>query len=230
MKNLLLFVAAALVIASCSNTTEPTPEAPSMKVPGVGSTFTFDAYDTDDKDAKIPGTDSAFTESVVASNVSYEGKTGVWAVVGETSDTTFYCYDTNKDLLIGGGAAADELLGDLKWLRLPITTGSALTDTVMSTQDFNGIPVELVVVITRNRVGDDQATVGTESIKTVKLTMNINITIKALGQVVDQSATSSTLWYAPSLGAMIRRVTSANTRDGEVEPGTVEMLKSYSLK
>lgn len=229
MKNLLLFLAAALVIASCSNTTDPTPEAPTMKVPGVGSTFTFDAYVTDDKDAKIPGTDSAFTESVVASNVSYEGKTGVWAVVGESSDTTFYCYDTNKDLLISGGAT-DGLLGDLKWLRLPITTGSTLTDTVVSTQDFNGFPVELVVVITRNRVGDDQATVGTESIKTVKLAMNINITIKALGQVVDQSAMTSTLWYAPSLGAMIRRVTPASTVGGEMQDGTVEMLKSYSLK
>lgn len=229
MKNLLLFVAAAFVIASCSNTTDPTPEAPTMKVPGVGSTFTFDAYDTDDKDAKIPGTDSAFTESVVASNVSYEGKTGVWAVVGESLDTTLYCYDTNKDLLISGGAT-DGLLGDLKWLRLPITTGSALTDTVASTQDFNGIPVELVVVIIRNRVGDDQATVGTESIKTVKLTMNINLTVKALGQVVDQSAMTSTLWYAPSLGAMIRRVTPASTVGGDMQDGTVEMLKSYSLK
>lgn len=230
MKHLLLFLAAALVIASCSNTTDPTPEAPSMKVPGVGSTFTFDAYGTDDKDAKIPGTDSAFTESVVATNLSYEGKTGVWAVVSESSDTTFFCYDTNKDLLgyIGGGN--DPLFGGLKWLRLPITTGSAITDTVVSTQDFNGIPVELVAVITRNRVGDDQATVGTESIKTIKLALNYNLTVKALGQVVDQSTMSSTLWYAPSLGAMIRRVTPANTRDGEVEPGTVEMLKSYSLK
>lgn len=230
MKNLLLFVAAALVIASCSNTTEPTPEAPSMKVPGVGSTFTFDAYDTDDKDAKIPGTDSAFTESVVATNLSYEGKTGVWAVVGENSDTTFICYDANKDLLVYVGGGNDPIFGGFEWLRLPITTATAVTDTVEFTDNDGGFPFEIVAVITINRVGDDQVTVGNETIKTVKVAMTISATIKLAGQVVDQRVLTNSLWFAPSLGTMIRRVTPANTFDGEVEPGTVEMLKSYTLK
>lgn len=230
MKNLLLFVAAALVIASCSNTTEPTPEAPTMKVPGVGSTFTFDAYGTDDKDAKIPGTDSAFTESVVATNLSYEGKTGVWAVVGENSDTTFICYDANKDLLVYVGGGNEPIFSGFEWLRLPITTATAVTDTVEFTQNDGGFPFEIVAVITINRVGDDQVTVGNETIKTVKVAMTISATIKLAGQVVDQRVLTNSLWFAPSLGTMIRRVTPANTFDGEVEPGTVEMLKSYSLK
>lgn len=230
MKSVSLFFALALVIASCSNPSEPTPETPTMKVPGTGSTYVFDTYGTDESGAKISGSDAEFTESVIASNISFGGRTGVWSVIGSAStDTTHYCLDANKDVLLNSGDL-EGVLGGMKWLRYPVTTGTTQKDTAISTQNINGISIELVAIVTSSRVGEEQITVGSEAVKVVKLTSEFSVTAKAFGQVVNESTLTSTLWYAPSLGLMVRRVIPAQNVGGDLQEGTVEMLKSYSLK
>jgi hypothetical protein len=111
-----------------------------------------------------------------------------------------------------------------------VTTGTAFSDSTASTQDFNGIPVELRTTMNITRIADEQVTVGSQSFKTTKVRLNINVKALAFGQVVNESNLESTLWYAPSLGHFLRMVQPATTLGGQDENGSYRSLQSYNLK
>ena len=237
MKHLLVLSAIATILVSCSNSTV-TPESTTLKVPATGSSYTFLMYNTDSLDVKIPGSDVSTLDTVVASGITYLGKSGVWVIASESiesdstqyTDTTYFCVDQNNDVLFNGQGS---LSGDL-WLRLPVTSGTAFKDSISSQDEIDGIQVEQRFVVTSSRIGQEQLTIGTTTIQTVKLSLNATIKSIALGQVLGEMAIPSTVWYAPSLGNIVR-IEQPTIKFGDADLdinffGQYKLLQSYNLK
>lgn len=237
MKHLLVLSAIATILVSCSNSTV-TPESTTLKVPATGSSYTFLMYNTDTLDVKIPGSDVTTLDTVVASGITYLGKSGVWVIASESiesdstqyTDTTYFCVDQNNDVLFNGQGS---LSGDL-WLRLPVTSGTAFKDSISSQDEIDGIQVEQRFVVTSSRIGQEQLTIGTTTIQTVKLSLNATVKSIALGQVLGEMAIPSTVWYAPSLGNIVR-IEQPTIKFGDADLdinffGQYKLLQSYNLK
>jgi len=237
MKHLLVLSAIATILVSCSNSTV-TPESTTLKVPATGSSYTFLMYNTDSLDVKIPGSDVSTLDTVVASGITYLGKSGVWVIASESiesdstqyTDTTYFCVDQNNDVLFNGQGS---LSGDL-WLRLPVTSGTAFKDSISSQEEIDGIQVEQRFVVTSSRIGQEQLTIGTTTIQTVKLSLNATVKSIALGQVLGEMAIPSTVWYAPSLGNIVR-IEQPTIKFGDADLdinffGQYKLLQSYNLK
>ena len=237
MKHLLVLSAIATILVSCSNSTV-TPESTTLKVPATGSSYTFLMYNTDSLDVKIPGSDVSTLDTVVASGITYLGKSGVWVIASESiesdstqyTDTTYFCVDQNNDVLFNGQGS---LSGDL-WLRLPVTSGTAFKDSISSQDEIDGIQVEQRFVVTSSRIGQEQLTIGTATIQTVKLSLNATVKSIALGQVLGEMAIPSTVWYAPSLGNIVR-IEQPTIKFGDPDLdinffGQYKLLQSYNLK
>jgi len=237
MKHLLVLSAIATILVSCSNSTV-TPESTTLKVPATGSSYTFLMYNTDSLDVKIPGSDVSTLDTVVASGITYLGKSGVWVIASESiesdstqyTDTTYFCVDQNNDVLFNGQGS---LSGDL-WLRLPVTSGTAFKDSISSQDEIDGIQVEQRFVVTSSRIGQEQLTIGTTTIQTVKLSLNATVKSIALGQVLGEMAIPSTVWYAPSLGNIVR-IEQPTIKFGDADLdinffGQYKLLQSYNLK
>jgi|GEM_PF-1527711 hypothetical protein len=237
MKHLLVLSAIATILVSCSNNTV-TPESTTLKVPATGSSYTFLMYSTDTLDVKVPGSDGSVLATVVSSGITFLGKSGVWVIAAESiesdstqyTDTTYFCVDQNNDVLFNGEGS---LTGDL-WLRLPVTSGTAFKDSTSSQDEIGGIQVEQRIVVTSSRIGQEQLTIGTTTIQTVKLSLNITAKSIALGQVIGEMALPSTVWYAPSLGNIVRmEQPSIKFGDPDLDInlfGQYKLLQSYNLK
>lgn len=237
MKHLLVLSAIATILVSCSNNTV-TPESTTVKVPATGSSYTFLMYSTDTLDVKVPGSDGSVLATVVSSGITFLGKSGVWVIAAESiesdstqyTDTTYFCVDQNNDVLVNGEGS---LTGDL-WLRLPVTSGKAFKDSTSSQDEIGGIQVEQRIVVTSSRIGQEQLTIGTTTIQTVKLSLNITAKSIALGQVIGEMALPSTVWYAPSLGNIVRmEQPSIKFGDPDLDInlfGQYKLLQSYNLK
>jgi hypothetical protein len=195
-------------------------------------------YNTDSLDVKIPGSDVSTLDTVVASGITYLGKSGVWVIASESiesdstqyTDTTYFCVDQNNDVLFNGQGS---LSGDL-WLRLPVTSGTAFKDSISSQDEIDGIQVEQRFVVTSSRIGQEQLTIGTTTIQTVKLSLNATVKSIALGQVLGEMAIPSTVWYAPSLGNIVR-IEQPTIKFGDPDLdinffGQYKLLQSYNLK
>jgi hypothetical protein len=195
-------------------------------------------YNTDSLDVKIPGSDVSTLDTVVASGITYLGKSGVWVIASESiesdstqyTDTTYFCVDQNNDVLFNGQGS---LSGDL-WLRLPVTSGTAFKDSISSQDEIDGIQVEQRFVVTSSRIGQEQLTIGTATIQTVKLSLNATVKSIALGQVLGEMAIPSTVWYAPSLGNIVR-IEQPTIKFGDPDLdinlfGQYKLLQSYNLK
>jgi len=195
-------------------------------------------YSTDTLDVKVPGSDGSVLATVVSSGITFLGKSGVWVIAAESiesdsteyTDTTYFCVDQNNDVLFNGEGS---LTGDL-WLRLPVTSGKAFKDSTSSQDEIGGIQVEQRIVVTSSRIGQEQLTIGTTTIQTVKLSLNITAKSIALGQVIGEMALPSTVWYAPSLGNIVRmEQPSIKFGDPDLDInlfGQYKLLQSYNLK
>jgi len=230
MKHLLALLATSLLVISCTKDNTTTPEPAPLKTPGVGSTFSYAGYAIDITGSKIPDTDNQHTETVVASNISFQGKTGVWAIDNGSSDTLMYCLDRNNDLLM----YVDESDGMAfnNWVRLPISTGTTFTDSATSTEDYQGVPVQILTRFTSMLKGEESVTVGSESIRAVKILFTVSGRASIAGQTISDIELVTTLWYAPSLGNFIKAEQPATEikAKGEIQDGFTSTLKSYSLK
>jgi hypothetical protein len=236
MKHLLVLSAIATILVSCSNSTV-TPESTSFTIPATGSSYTFLTYNTDSLDVKIPDSDVSTRETVVASGITFRGKSGVWVIASQSigsdsmpyTDTTYFGVDQNNDILVYG---QDSSSGDL-WIRLPVTSGTAFKDSTSSQDEVDGIQMEQRLIVTSNRIGQEQLTIGTATIQTVKVSLNVTVKIIALGQVVSEISIPSTAWYAPSLGNIIR-MDQPTLKIGDADLnlnlfGEYKILQSYNV-
>lgn len=233
MRNLLLMLSVGLFVVACSNNDPVSPVEPSIKAPVKGSVFEFNGYSTDLGGVKIPDSDATILETVNATGLVFGGKTGVWSFIttnkadGEVIDTTYACFDDKKDVLLSFPELSMD--GAPRWLRLPVTTGVKSVDSAMTSDSYNGIPIQLSLKVTCERVGDEAILVGTKSIATKKISMNLTVSISALGQVIDSFTSVRTVWFAPSLGMAVQTSSAAYEFGGDVENGGFLKMVSYTI-
>lgn len=234
MKNALAFALICIVLSACSSSDPAAPVPTGVKVPGVGSTFEFSLYATGLDGKKIPGTDSTFVQTVIASGGAFGTKTGVWsieskdAVSGEPSDTVHLCLDDRQDVLMFfPDLSAD---GSPRWIRLPITTGVAFTDSTTTTETLNGLPLELKLKVTTERLADESIAVGTSSVAAKKVSLTVMLDIKSMGQSISAFEQKGIIWFAPSLGIFAQRSSDAVNFGGDVLNGEYVRLTKYTLK
>jgi hypothetical protein len=233
MRNLLLLLSVGLFVVACSNNDPVAPVDTGLKAPVKGSVFEFNGYQTDLGGIKITDSDFTVLETVNATGLVFEGKTGVWSFIttdkadGTVIDTTYACFDDKKDILLNFPDLSVD--GSPRWLRLPVTTGLKAVDSTVASDSFNGIPIQISLKVTSERVGDESITVGSKSIATKKLSLTLAVSISALGQTIDSFTSVRSIWYAPSLGMFIQRSGEAFEAAGEVENGEFVKLVSYTI-
>lgn len=197
-------------------------------MPRVGSTYTFESYDTDTNGAVVAGSDTTHVDAVVASGIVFDDERDVWVVKGSNSDSSFYSVDMYNDVIIRGSSW--DAWFDQVWIRMPITSG--VSSNVFNTDraTINGIVVETTRRITSERVSEEQVTVSGTQIRTFKVKITVSRVVTQNGTVVSDYSTFHYYWFAPTLGVTVRIETPSQIIFGKKMNGAIEMLKSYTLK
>ena len=227
MKIAALLLSLAIVAASCTTSTTP-DNTITTSMPRVGSTYTFESYDTDTNGAVVAGSDTTHVDAVVASGIVFDDERDVWVVKGSNSDSSFYSVDMYNDVIIRGSSW--DAWFDQVWIRMPIASG--VSSNVFNTDraTINGIVVETTRRITSERVSEEQVTVSGTQIRTFKVKITVSRVVTQNGTVVSDYSTFHYYWFAPSLGVTVRIETPSQIIFGKKMNGAIEMLKSYTLK
>lgn len=227
MKFAALLLSLAIVAASCTTSTTP-DNTTTISMPRVGSTFTFETYDTDTNGAVVAGSDTTHVDTVVASGIVFDDENDVWVVKGSNSDSSFYSVDKYNDVIIRGSSW--DAWFDQVWIRMPITSG--VSSNVFNTDraTINGVVVETTRRIASERVSEEQVTVSGTQIRTVKVKITVSRVVTQNGAVVSDYSTFHYYWFAPSLGGVVRIETPSQVIFGRKLNGAIEMLRSYTLK
>ncbi len=227
MKFAALLLSLAIVAASCTTSTTP-DNTITTSMPRVGSTYTFESYDTDTNGAVVAGSDTTHVDAVVASGIVFDDERDVWVVKGSNSDSSFYSVDMYNDVIIRGSSW--DAWFDQVWIRMPITSG--VSSNVFNTDraTINGIVVETTRRITSERVSEEQVTVSGTQIRTFKVKITVSRVVTQNGTVVSDYSTFHYYWFAPTLGVTVRIETPSQIIFGKKMNGAIEMLKSYTLK
>ncbi len=227
MKFAALLFSLAIVVAACTTSTTP-DNTITTSMPRVGSTYTFESYDTDTNGAVVAGSDTTHVDAVVASGIVFDDERDVWVVKGSNSDSSFYSVDKYNDVIIRGSSW--DAWFDQVWIRMPITSG--VSSNVFNTDraTINGIVVETTRRITSERVAEEQVTISGTQVRTVKIKITVSRVVTQNGAVVSDYSTFHYYWFAPSLGVTVRIETPSQMIFGKKMNGAIEMLKSYTLK
>jgi hypothetical protein len=228
MKFLSLALTAALVLASCDSTTDPDASSVSTTMPRTGSIFAYDTYDTDTNGVKLPGSDTAIVDTVVASDIAFDDETGVWVIKGSNSDSTFYTVDKSNDVIMRG-SGWDSWFNQV-WIRLPIVSGVPSNVFNIDRLNSNGVLTETKRTVTTERIAEETVTVAGKSIRTFKIKVSVSRVVTQGGSVTSDYSTYHYYWFAPSIGTTIRIETPPQVIFGRKLGGAVEMLASYTLK
>jgi hypothetical protein len=227
MKHFILILASVLVLSSCSDTTSPDNTPVSFKVPGTGSTFTYNTYDTDDNGTKTPGSEQERVESVLTTNAVVDNSPGVWVVQG--ADTAYYRIDQFNDvqMRIGG---FDDAYFNTAWIRLPYSSGvpSSVFFDKKSTRD--GVVYQTTKTISAERMTQQSFPINGTSVTAYEFRISYSIIVKGNESIESDTRAVTYVWFAPSLGTVIRRVTPAQEWFGTKRDGHVEEMRSYNVK
>jgi hypothetical protein len=227
MKFLAFFLAAAFVITSCSDPSEPDPTSVTYKVPGTGSTYTFNTYDTDDQGMKTPGSEKERVESVIATNAVVDNSVGVWVVKG--ADTAYFRIDQFNDVQMRVGGVNDAFF-NTAWIRLPYSSGVPSTAYVMDKTTNNGVVYETMKSITAERMTLQSFPINGTSVPAYEFKITYSIVVKGNESIESDQRAITYVWFAPSLGMVLRRVTPSQEYFGVKRGGHIEELTGYTLK
>lgn len=227
MKHILLTLAVALLVSSCSDTTSPEPTPVSYKVPGAGSTFTYNTYDIDEQGTKKPGSEKEHVEAVIATNAVVDNSAGVWVVQG--ADTAYYRIDQYNDVQMRTGGMNDAFF-NTAWIRLPYSTGAPSSVFFNDKTTDNGVVYQVGKSITAERLGIKSYEINGTTINAYDFKIVYAIVVKANESIESDNRAVRYVTFAPSLGTVIRRATPAQEWFGTKHDGHVEELGAYTLK
>lgn len=226
-----------LTLTGCKDdpTTTP-PSGDALVKPKTGTTYTFATYQTDSLGAKVPGSDSTKTYTVVATDLTYAGKTNVYKLApsgSDVEDTVYVRYEDNGDVS-QYFASNDDMLEFGTWITVPFTTKTPQTKKALDTTvAFPGLgDIKLVVDITTSGSGSASSTVPAGTFNAMRGQVDVKITGTSGGLALISLNRTITLQFAPKIGYAVS-VGEAGTASffGSVErDGTSETLTSYTLQ
>jgi|GEM_PF-2385305 len=248
---LLAILATTIVIAGCSNSSEPTPPAPLITTPKVGSTYTIDSYEKDSLGRMVPGSFQTTIRTITSTNATVEGKSNVVQYT-DGDETTSLHFETNGDVAFFQPATSsgDQMPAGLpveipdftipaRWVtfgygsKAPMTIPSFDT-TLMIDAGVFPLPVNLTATGTTSYIGTENLTTTSGVVATQKGLLSVTVNFSSL--IASGSfKTVDTIWFAPNLGMFVKDdgSTTATLPDAfggnQNLGGTFNVLTSYSL-
>ena len=233
MKHLLLPITLLPFLASCSKDDPVTPNPPSTTYVKViaGSSFTYEKYETDSTGAKVAGTSETITETVLQTDMTRNGKSGVFMVVNNDPtgpDTSYFAYESNNDISLELSFSQSEL--PPLWVKMPVASGgSVLSSNSVTVEHTPGFVSVLTDSVTVSQVGSQNITVKGSSIATTKMKMSMRLT--ATGAIKYSFTVDTYVYYAPSLGYYVKMESAARPDPaGGWIHGNAQVLTDYTLK
>jgi len=236
MKHILLLFPFLVLFASCSKDDPITPNPPVTTYVKVktGSSFTYEKYDTDSTGAKIAGTTQTIIETILKTDMTWNGKSGVFMVANNDPvepDTMYYAYESNDDVSL------EMNLTDLGlpplWVKIPVASGNPEVSVVSATTEISpGIIAEVSDSITVSLVGSESMTIKGNAIAVRKMKMNMSVRAMAGGITLYGMTVVMYVYYAPSLGFYAKTEYPAirDAASGGWSNGSIQTLMDYVLK
>lgn len=234
------FCLLVLCLASCSkdSTVAPPTSTTGELPPKVGSTFTYDHYDTDTTTGlPIAAGRETTVQTVVKTGMTYFGRNNVMMLVEPRSgrtDTTYMTYDSTAGLSM----FHPNLSGSTgKWLAHHVASG--LSDMIKwidtSYQDNKILGGHNFSISTSTAVQDSVLYKGT-MLKVIKI-MKLYSDIFTTGTSVEIEGITAYIYYAPSIGNFVKIESPAHTREKRAKvneiiklPGKMSILVDHTLK
>lgn len=229
-------LATIATLAGCSdNGTKPENSNPvsSNKIPGPGSTFTFESNHVDSNGVIVPGTMETRIWTATDVGLSYMGRTDVVKWVSN-SQVAYFHYPANGDLGLAWSAETRFPYASF-WATLPFGSKGTVTYPTIDTNGFSGSqPVRVKLSGTATYQGEEDIVLNGETIRSYKVldrSHQEKIFEKSPGLTIVNDF-ENTLWYAPKLGYYVKQYSVMTQQSGStgLRQRVVASLKSYSLK
>ena len=196
----------------------------------VGSSFTFDVFETDSLGMMVPGTRDTIVHNVVAAGLTYGGKSNVIMVTERArsgEDTTYYAYETNNDISLTSGP---DTLGTFVWSTFPVASGTPQPFTSVDTVDFLGIITIVRTDILTTRDGEASLSIDGVATPTVRININTKLGVTLAGLPAGIIESNSYINYAPSIGYLVKVSTQGQEdQNGDWQNGGEHTLIRYVL-
>lgn len=242
----LLATNAFVLFQGCDSGTDWEPRSTFLVTePNVGSTYTYNDYETEEG-MKIDSTEQTVTVEVVERGIPFKSKldvlrtqeTGTLDLTGTTTDTT-YGYitvenDNNVSLWLDFEGKSDLPGVDQDWMTLPFATRVDQNLTLVNTieDDGSGGKDTLQLFATASWVREETVQFQGNDLKisVCKLKLNGTFPFPFGGQIDLDGETD--FYFAPEIGYVykIEENITARTDIAEQTTGSVRLLTSYTLK
>lgn len=207
--------------------------------PRVGSSYTFQKYDTDASGAKVEGTDRTVLDIITATDIDFQGRSGVYVVTSGTQ-SNYFVKESNGDISTYFSNNVPYVASLLRgWIRLPygskqqnITLVSKDTTVIV---DFDGIdvPTQMQVRQIASYAGSSTITIDGKSYEVLNVTLTTSINVDAL-IISGVITTTVRVGYVPALGYQSRYeeiLTSTLPANPNLEEGgSVKTLTEFDIK
>jgi hypothetical protein len=235
MKHLLLFVMVIVLAAfsGCSNNSTSTPPGPTIVIPSVGSSWTFQNIRRDSND-KIVKMDTS-TRWVAAKDTTYQGYSDVvmtWEYnpVTKKNDTVYIRYLSNGDISRLSSPAIDPALPH--WFTVPFTTQATQSVAFGNDITYLGFTHD-TVSFTASYAGTENDTVGSGLYPTIYPAIVITSTTWQHASSATKDSTNfntQTNSFIPSKGIFGNRNVSLNQVNGKKAQRLQQILIGVNLK
>lgn len=198
--------------------------------PKVGTTYTYQGYQTDSMGMKVPGSDTAWTATVISDNANFMGKSKVFQV-DDNGTKNYYTYEDNGDVDLYLDQSSLGLfsffIGNYlnQWFTFPTAShikGLIVFDSTISLPGFGDI--EIIGRI--DYLGEEELVVGIERHIATKCALKVSSLLFKYEQ---------TFRFVPEIGYFAKMTTSTSLLSlpglgGGFTSGSDQTLIAYSLK
>jgi hypothetical protein len=216
-----------LLLAACGDDSVTSNEPGATIAPKAGSSYTFMKVRTDSNSVKVPGWDTTYSQSVVSTGNSFRGKSNL-VMFHEDSTDIFVSYESNGDYSML--PKTDDTT--VAWITYPAGSRTRFTLPSVDTTVENPFGGTWQISSSGSIVHGGTATI-TVPAGTFRTHRLVQTSVFSLGSGASKLTTTSsdTIYYAPSIGWVVKVVGRTESSDALFPAeGTEEVLRSYSLK
>lgn len=196
-----LIILMGLILWGCDGGSVLGPETMRVKFPDKGSTFYFESYEINRFNDKVPGTTSEYSSIVISSDTVLFGKTDVYVLRNQYSDTSFFSYyqiddDQNLKQRVTLGNSAI-------WITIPLSSLAETKDTIRTTIDLSpGKKGTLEYVYMHSFYGDESFSIDTVKLSGRKFRSRLKYQTIYAGRTETSGELQSIDQYLPALGIL----------------------------
>jgi hypothetical protein len=209
---------------------------PETTGPTVGSTYTYNVFETDASGAAVAGTEQIEVDEIVDAGITYEGKSNVFVVM-EGSIPSYYAIESNGDISAYISPAQGGPFGALVggWKTMPY--GSKKTNVTLMTQDTTindpqfPVPITAKIKQTASYAGESTLVLNGVSyvVENVTLTTSVDLVavIVPVGNITNtvQAGFIRAIGYQANFDSQLE-----STVQGFEGGGSRKKLKSFVKK